>query len=216
MIDGPVNVSVIADDRNKQIIKSQMFDKWGMKVKPFIIPRKVLNGFSPFVLIFEVSMDHPKYKNLKEYVYSFIESQELNWKNVDVIDDRKIVDTNLPSRINIEWTGMVEVDCHRALKLITSGFNGVSGPTPNSSQTIPPGLGIDKKGLIVFTEDHSKLPMCFFTLAIGGLTQNDDVNPFFVKMLGSNMRYKFTRPRGDKLYGLVKSITKWTTMSEFC
>ena len=48
--------------------KIQYFNQWTMNLKPFILSTRLTQGYTPFVLIFEVSVHHSKYQPLIEYL----------------------------------------------------------------------------------------------------------------------------------------------------
>ena len=197
-MDGPSNVIDQHPSHPPRLeSKVQSFDLWTMNTKPFLIPRKVINGYTSFVLLFEVSMYHPRYKDLVNYIYSFMEQQDLKWGNGNVIilDERIQTDDKWESyRAKIDWTHQPEVDNREAFNFISK-----------------------YKGVIVFTDDHSKLPPVFTTFSIGCLTEKYDIEPLLSRISGMPFRTRVEKKERDKnkLIGIVRGISKWNTFSTF-
>jgi hypothetical protein len=177
--------------------KVQSFDLWTMNTKPFLIPRKVVNGYTPFVLLFEVSMYHPRYKDLVDYIFSFMEQQELKWGNgnIVVLDERNQTDNIWnPYLSKIDWYHHQEVDNREAFNFISK-----------------------HKGVIVFTDDHSILPPVFTSFSIGCLTEKHNIEPLLSRVSGMPFRTRVEKIEHDKnkLIGIVRGISKWNTFSTF-
>lgn len=201
-INGPVSENKI----EKKLIPSSIlsnFDKYEMRIKPFILP-KPINSFFNFIMIFEISIEHPQYNILKTFLTQWMNQANLSIYNTKINFDLTSKLTNNLSNLSdsnvyfCDTRSQKDNDFSIHLKLHPDKWiNDIFTYSHLSAF----------RGLFVFTDNIKDVPSSWVTKSIGGLTGNTNINKFLEKGLGSFRSFNIkVNTDTDNLNGYIKMI----------
>jgi hypothetical protein len=186
--------------------KIAKFNDIDLNVFPYIL-RRDPTGIVNYIAVYQCSTSHPQYNTLKQILSQQFKHTKIGkGAGIDMLDtiDIKKYKHTMYYYLDLRKNPDTTLD-----PIIIKNFEHVNPWVYNS---LAHELLNTTKGLIIFTDDISKVPPYFLSKSITGLTQNN-LEEFLNSSCATFIKSKVLQvPEDNKLRGYV-SGEKWTRLS---